>query len=78
MNLNPNHPVLQAVDEHWQKIAALLVSKAGGDVTITTADIAAAPPLFLAVRGNDTSLRLYLVDEQTARSLARKEGGLPQ
>jgi hypothetical protein len=34
MELNPNHPATQAAHDQWHKIAALLVVKLGGNVTI--------------------------------------------
>lgn len=78
MNLNPNHPVSQAVAEHWNRIAAILVHKAGGHIVITSDDIGSLPGFVgITVQELDDGLHLRLVDEATAQSLARKHGGLP-
>lgn len=78
MELNPNHQVLRELHEHWQKIAAILVAKAGGHAVITMEDIAASRNLAIAVRGTETTIEMYMLDPEQALALARKEGGLPQ
>jgi hypothetical protein len=47
-------------------------------VVISLADIKAMPgDLFLTVQELHDGIHLQLVDEATARALAKKEGGLP-
>lgn len=76
--LNPNHQMTSAMREHWQKIAALLVHKAGGHVVLTSEDIeGAGADMFLTIRENHDGLHLQLVDRATAQRLAREHGGLP-
>ncbi len=76
--LNPQHPAAQAVQEHWTRIAAILVHKAGGHVVITPNDLESLPPfLGITVQEKDDGLHLRTVDEATAHRLARENGGLP-
>lgn len=78
MNLNPNHPTSRAVAEHWNRIAAILVHKAGGHVVITPEDINGLPGFVgITVQEKTDGLHLRLVDEATAHQLARENGGLP-
>lgn len=76
--LNPNHPTLVIVHEHWHKIAAILMHKLGHEhVVITAADIERMPEgMFVTVQELDDGLHLQFVDEKTAHILARKHGGL--
>ena len=76
---NPNHPVTQAVAEHWHKLAALAVAKAGGHIVITAHDIEQFAPgeLNITVQELADGLHLRIVDSVEAERLARKEGGLP-
>lgn len=78
---NPNHPTSALVNEHWHKIAALLVTKFGGPdatVVITSEDIAAiGERRNIAVLDDASGLTLRMVDDKTGMELARKEGGLP-
>jgi len=78
--MNPNHPVVQEMREQWYKIAAILLRRLGGEAIITDDEIAAFASaskhnIVIDTRGN-TNLRLSLVDDEKARELARKEGGL--
>ncbi len=76
--LNPNHPTSQAIAEHWNKIAAILVHKAGGHVVITHSDIESLPEFVgITVGENEDGMHIRLVDEATAHRLARENGGLP-
>lgn len=78
MNLNPNHPTSRAVAEHWNRIAAILVYKAGGHAVITPEDINGLPGFVgITVQEKPDGLHLRLVDEATAHRLARENGGLP-
>lgn len=78
--LNPNHPVTQAVHDHWHKLCALLMHKQGLQrVVITAEDIKALENgASIAVQEKHDGLHLFLVDEAQAKVLARKHGGLPQ
>lgn len=76
--VNPNNPMTQAMRDEWSKIAALLMHKLGeSDVTLTVEDLETAPPLFIAVQGVEGGLRVRLLDEEEARELAKRSGGLP-
>lgn len=77
--LNPNHETLQALNNHWQKIAALAVARAGGDVSISNEflDQIADKGLFLVVNAKPEGLHLKMVTSQEAQKLAKKAGGLP-
>jgi len=77
--LNPNHPVLTTMHDHWHKIAAILMSKFGLEhVVITSVDIGRMPEgMFITVQELDDGLHLKFVDEKTAIALERREGGLP-
>lgn len=78
MELNPNHPTTQAISDHWHKLCALAVIKAGGHVVITYRDIEAVPPgVAITVQELQDGLHLRIVDADTADRLARKNGGLP-
>jgi Cu/Ag efflux pump CusA len=80
MELNPNHQVTRTVSEHWHKVAALLMKKAGMEhVVITEADIAALENLnqAIVIDARADGLHVSLVDMATAEKLARQEGGLP-
>ena len=78
--LNPNHPVTQAMHDHWHKICLLLMRKQGLQrVVITPEDIQATPSGgAIAVQEQHDGLHVFLVDAAEAQSLARKHGGLPQ
>lgn len=76
--LNPNNPVVQAADGHWMKIAAVLVHRLGGDVTLTDEDFAAFPDnATLALGEVGRTIILKLVDPAEAQRLLAKHGGRP-
>lgn len=76
-SLNPNHPTTQQMAEHWHKLAALLVQKAGGHVVISTMDIDVMPiDSCITVQELYDGIHLRIVDGRTGAALARKEGGL--
>jgi len=85
MELNPNHRTTAAVHDMWHKIAALLVRRYVGDsdqpLVITEAELhafAEGDRRAITIRFVDgQGIVLGLVDEASARRLARKEGGLP-
>lgn len=79
MEINPNHPVTQAVSNHWHKIAAILMNKFGvTEVCITEADVDKLPRnMFVTVQELDDGLHVKMVGEAEAMSLARQHGGLP-
>lgn len=79
-SLNPHHPTTISLNGQWHKIAAILVSKAGGHVVISPDDVNKALAThkgFIAVQELRDGLHLRLVDEVTAKRLARENGGLP-
>lgn len=79
--INPDSVILQQVDGHWQKLAALIVWKCvgRGTVTITAEDIqgcaaafAPGPPTLLT-HGHADSIEFRLVDEAAAKRLAEHD-----
>lgn len=79
MRLNPNHPVIQETEDHWYKIAALLVAKLNRNpVIITPEDIAKLEGMAITIRTDDNvGIILGLVTMEEGERLARQEGGLP-
>lgn len=70
--LNPDSATLTQVQEHWMKIAALLVWKlAPNGVTLTAEDIASFPPdRALLTWGHRGSFEFKLVTEEEGKRLA--------
>lgn len=80
-SLNPNHPVVQEVQDQWYKLCAILIHRSGAtEVKITWSDVDAFADSGLAnivVHPQDDGITLRLVSNKEAREIARKEGGLP-
>lgn len=77
-SLNPNHAVTRQMEEHWHKIAAMLVQKSGGHVILSLPDIESFPRNgCITIQELEDGIHLRIVDERTGKALARKEGGLP-
>ncbi len=74
---NPNHPVTTAVRNQWHKIAALLVSRHGHTV-LGLDDIQAVGGKSIAINDRADGLHVYLVTDEEAAALAKREGGLPE
>lgn len=78
MKLNPESTVLQQLDEHWQKMAALILWKLAGSkqIRITANDIQALNDAFapggpvIYTHGHKDSLEFQIVDGATAERLA--------
>jgi hypothetical protein len=80
MELNPNHPVTQAVSQQWHTIAAVTMRKLDvTEVVITEADLKelSSNPLAIAIQELPDGLHVKLIDMDAAIKLAAKEGGLP-
>lgn len=81
--INPNHPTLRTLHDHWHKICAALVRKFGGDdreVVLSLSDVDALArdgDAYIVVQELHDGLHLRLVDAKTAHAAAKKEGGLP-
>jgi hypothetical protein len=82
--LNPNHPVMRAVEDQWFKIAALLLLKLPDAMALITAsDINDLASMFngemptIVMNDKADGLHVYFVTESEGRELASKEGGLP-
>lgn len=81
--LNPNHPVAQFMDTEWVKIVALLMYREGAAKTVIPEDVitkfVSHPGTHnVAIRFVDgIGIEIFLVDDEAAECLARKEGGLP-
>lgn len=80
MKLNPNHQVVQAIDQHWYKIAALLMQKLNmNPVVISPEEIDKIDGMAITIRlDNTTGIILNMVTMEEGERLARLEGGLPQ
>lgn len=70
--MNPEAAILQQVQEHWMKLAALLVWKLARDgVTLTLDDIQSFPQdRFLLTHGHRESIEFKLVTKEEAERLA--------
>ncbi len=79
-DLNPHHPVAQAMRDQWHKLCMLVMMKQGQQsVVITLEDIDSIPiGAAIAVQEKHDGLHVFLVDAAEAQALARKHGGLPQ
>jgi hypothetical protein len=79
MELNPNHPVTQAIHDHWHKICALMMLKLNQKhIVITMADVLAMGDDANAVTIQELpdGIHIRLVSMEEGEVLARKEGGL--
>ncbi|RIX47463.1 MAG: hypothetical protein D3M94_07260 [Rhodocyclales bacterium GT-UBC] len=79
MELNPNHPVSQAIHNQWHKLAALLMVKLEADhVVITAGDIAKlSHGIGIQVEEKPDGLHISIIEMAKAVELAYREGGLP-
>lgn len=70
--INPDAAILQQVQEHWQKLAALIVWKlAPTGVTLTFEDISSFPPdRVLLTHGHRDSIEFKIVSQADAERLA--------
>lgn len=86
--LNPNHPVLQKMQNQWQKVAALLVqqitenhpSGTCDEVYISMAEIERMTGKAVSIQFTDTppaGIYLRVMTMEEAERLAKLEGGLP-
>lgn len=77
---NPNHPVVQEVEDQWYKLCAIVMFKLGAsEVEITSSDIqrfADSGRANIVVHPINEVLTLKLVSDREAERLARKAGGL--
>jgi hypothetical protein len=77
--VNPNHPVTQAVHDHWHKIAALLVQKLGGSALITSDDVLAlGVDKAVTVQELSDGLHVRIISLSEGEKLAKIHGGLPE
>jgi hypothetical protein len=78
LELNPNHPVTREAHDLWHKIAALLVMREGGSVTIPESEITLIEGQAITVRFTDgVGIELNIVSMEEGERLAKAEGGLP-
>lgn len=70
--LNPDSPMLQQLDGHWQRLAAVLVWKLAKDgVTLTLDDLAQFPQdMVLLTHGHKDSIEYKLVTREAAERIA--------
>ena len=81
ITINPDSVILQQVDGHWQKLAALIVWKCigRGTVTITVEDMQRLDDEFapgvpvLLTHGHADSIEFRIVDEAAAKRLAEHD-----
>jgi hypothetical protein len=81
MNLNPHHPVSQAVAGHWHKfLAAYMVKNGTREIVITVEDLKKAfedpKGINIAVQELKDGIHITLHDDETAGKLARQHGGI--
>lgn len=78
---NPNHPVIQQMEEHWPKLCAVLLAKFGSGigipVEITTADIAKVDGTAVVLDTRGGGLALMLVPLNEGLAMAKTQGGQP-
>lgn len=79
MELNPNHPVTQAMHGSWHKVLGIAMFKLGmTEIVITAEDVTSTlEGLSLVAFDLPDGLHIMLVDGETARKLASEHGGLP-
>jgi hypothetical protein len=79
MEVNPNHPVTQLMNDQWHKVAALLMCSFGITEFKITPEVIKKLPQGMAIAANSKPDALYiqLVDEKTAEKLAKQAGGMP-
>lgn len=82
MELNPNHKVVVQARDQWHKIAALIMLKLGlTELELTMEDVTRAAGgnvnIVLDSRGESETgkLLIRIVDDKTAKEMARSEGG---
>lgn len=77
--LNPNHPVTQAMHNRWHVLAALLMQHFKTNHVVITMEDAQAldPDGCIVVHEKPDGLHLLMVDRSTGEQLARDHGGLP-
>lgn len=80
MEMNPNHPMTEAVRDQWHKIVVLLMIKLKkSHVEITQSEIeqmTSGNVGAVTIQAKDDRIILNLVSPSEAAKLARKEGGL--
>lgn len=81
---NPNHPVVQALDDQWHKLAAIVLFKyrdvLPNTIVITGADIEAfirSGLTNIVAHDRRDGMHLSLVNDDDGMRLAREAGGLP-
>ena len=72
--VNPESMILEQLREHWQRIATLLVIKAGGHVTIDQADLAKSAALMdthiMLTHGHADSVEFKIIPKEEGERLA--------
>jgi hypothetical protein len=79
MKRNPHHPTTKAMDGQWHKLLAMAMVKLGHThVVLTTEDITktAAAGTNITVQELSDGIHLRVVDDETAKKLARQHGGI--
>ena len=84
MELNPNNAAVTQANGQWHKLLALVMVKLGlTEITVTVNDVEKLTKgnvtIVLDARSesNTSELTISLVDDKTAKELARQEGGRP-
>lgn len=83
MELNPRHPAVNAMHDHWHKMAGLIMHKLGvNDIQFSGSDVEEFGRMFpddrpsVVIGEKDGVLRVRLLPEKEAVRLAREEGSL--
>lgn len=80
MELNPSHPMTEAMHDQWHKIVALLMQKSGQkhiEISVSDVEMLARNPSAVSIQTKGEKIILDLVPFAEAERLAKKEGGLP-
>lgn len=74
MELNPNHPVIKGVHDHWHKVAALILYKLKlNEVVITLEDIKAmGEEMAVMIHEKKDGIHVRLLTLEEAERLAKE------
>lgn len=78
--LNPNHPVLGTVRDHWHKIAAFIMWKLKQkriEFSLDDIDAMGKEDLVIVLHDHRDSIEVKLLPREEGERLAREHGGMP-
>jgi hypothetical protein len=78
MELNPNHPTVQKVQDQWYKLCAILVARSPGKkTTIPLDEVLRIEGMAITIKDTAGGIELQVVTMAEGERLAKMEGGLP-